>query len=109
MNYESDKNHRNLPKMVNTDPKSDRKPSGSKTGGMRHFLHYLISYSSGDMEHDQVKKYMEVMDGNGYLWQERSFDKDRTELEFNGKTIKIGSIPPSFSSDAWNFITTYKK
>jgi hypothetical protein len=76
---------------------------------MRHCLHYLISYATGDMDHKQVKKYMEVMDRNGYLWQEKSFDKDRTELEFNGKTIKIGSIPPGFASDAWNFIKNNKK
>lgn len=107
--YETNVENRPLPKLKNIDKKNNKKPSESKISGMLHFFHFATAYASGDLRTKEYSKYLTDMDTNGQLWQQRGFDDVRTRILVDGKMIKLGSLPPGFAKDAWEFMNTWKK
>lgn len=106
--FEKDPNNRPLPKLKNKSLERAKPASGSKISGMLHLLHFATLYASGDMTTHDFSEFMETMDHNGHLWQER-MDHERKRVMFNGEMTMIGSLPPGFSKDAWNFILNSRK
>ncbi len=108
-NFESNKENRPLPKLKNINKDRGKKASESKLSGMLHVLHFFTSYAAGDLTTKKFSEYLNKMDVNGQLWQQKGFDDARAKVEVDGKMIKMGSIPDGFAKDAWEFMQTWKK
>lgn len=107
--FEANNENRPLPKLKNISKDRDKKASESKISGMLHVLHFLTSYAAGDLTTEKLSEYLNKMDINGQLWQQKGFDDSRSKVEVDGQLIKMGSIPDGFARDAWEFMQTWKK
>lgn len=95
--FEAQAGNRGLPRLERT---------GIRTAGMRQFFHEITALAGGYMTAADFKLFIETRLGNGKLWQEGRKD-ERIKVvtpTSGGEPIRIGSIPPGFIEDAWEWL-----
>lgn len=88
-----------------SDSSSQKESSRRKNSGMKQFLNDLTCFAAGELSSENFALYTTTRINNGIAWSEgRKEDRVKISVPTSSKPILIGSFPPGFAQEAYNWL-----